>query len=74
VQAPAMTFRFSPSPLRLEIYVYSVEAFCFSLTISVLHNEKAQFRSYQKLRPWAVNKMCASGLKPRTVNIAIIVT
>jgi hypothetical protein len=30
--------------------------------------------SYQKLRPWAVNKMCASGLKPRTVNIAIIVT
>ena len=63
-----MNIRFSPSPLRLEIYVYSVEAFRSSLTISVLHNEKAQFRSYRKLRSWTVKKMCASRLKPRTVN------
>jgi len=31
-------------------------AFRFSLTISVLQNEKAQSRSYQKLRPWAVSQ------------------
>jgi hypothetical protein len=40
-----------------------------SLTISVLQNEKAQFRSYRKLRPWAALTVTTSSNESALVTV-----